>query len=368
MSAGGLRVAVVGATGNVGTAVLRALHDADDVGSIVGIARRLPDQTAAPYAGVEWHSIDLANDPSEQLVTAFTGADAVIHLAWLIQPNRERELMRRVNVDGTAVVAKAAAKAGVRSLVVASSVGAYSPARTDQPHDESWPTEGIPSSHYSVDKAAQESFLDAFEEQHPDIAVARLRTALVFQRDAGAEIQRLFLGPLVPVRLIGKVPLPVVPLPQGIRLQAVHADDAAAAYVAAVRIGARGAFNIAADDLLGGADLARLVRGRRPVGVPPRVVRAAMAAAYHARVIPAGPGWLDMGMDVPVMDTTRAKSELGWRPTRTAAGAVAELLDGMRQHRGTRSPALRPDDTSMPTTKPDPVTTPGRAHGRKDST
>lgn len=351
-----MRVAVVGASGNVGTAVLRALVADPQVDDIVAIARRTPDQNAEPYDSASWHSIDITESGSQAaLETAFAGVDAVIHLAWLIQPNRRREMMREANVDGTARVAKAAAAAGVRQLVVASSVGVYSPASDDIPHDESWRNDGIDSSHYSVDKAAQERVLDDIEREHPQLAVARLRPALIFQHDAGAEIQRLFLGPLVPSRLLGRVPLPVLPLPRGIRLQAVHSDDIAQAFLLAATRGARGAFNVAADDLLGPKDLAAAVRARRPVAVPPPLVRGVMSLAYRAHAIPAGPGWLDMGMQVPVMDCTRIKSELGWQPRYTARHALDELIDGMREHAGTASPALRPGDTSMPTTRPDPV-------------
>lgn len=351
-----MRIAVVGASGNVGTAVLRALAADDEQHEVVGIARRLPDPTAEPYAGVTWCSIDIGEPSSAApLEGAFAGVDAVIHLAWLIQPNRMRQLMRRVNVDGTARVAEAAVAAGVRRLVVASSVGAYSPARDSEPHDESWPTGGIASSDYSVDKAAQEGYLDSIEAAHPELDVARLRTALVFQRDAGAEIQRLFLGPLVPTRLAGRVTLPFIPLPQGMRLQAVHAEDVGRAYVLAARSRARGAFNVAADDVLGVGDLAAAVRARRAVEVRPAVMRLAMSIGYRLRAVPAGPGWLDMGMQVPVMDTSRAKEVLGWQPQRTARQAVDDLVAGMRERAGTPSPALRPSDTSMPTTTPDPA-------------
>src|SRR5699024_1346132 len=111
----------------------------------------------------------------QQLVEIFDDVDAVVHLAWLIQPNSKRELLRRVNVDGTRHVLQAAAAAGVPRIAVASSVGAYSAVEDDELRDEDWPTDGIPGSHYSEDKAAQERELDEFEARHPDVALARLR-------------------------------------------------------------------------------------------------------------------------------------------------------------------------------------------------
>ncbi|MFC7456075.1 NAD-dependent epimerase/dehydratase family protein [Brachybacterium sp. GCM10030267] len=344
-----MRVAVVGATGNVGTAVLAALQQRPEVTSVLGIARRLPDQDLAPYSFADWASIDIAAavDPDQavsELTGAFRGADAVIHLAWLIQPNTRRELLRRVNVDGTENVARAAAEAGVPRLVVASSVGAYSPSPGNEVREETWGTEGIRSSHYSVDKAAQERVLDEFEHAHPEIAVSRLRPALIFQSDAASQIQRYFLGTWMPIQALRAGRPPVLPLPAGMRIQAVHAADVAAAYAAAAVTGARGAFNICADDLLGMQELADIVDHGRFLQVPHSVVRAAFTAGHRARLLAADEGWFDMGMNVPVMSNERAKAELGWAPHHTAAEAVEELLEGMIAGHGAGSVPMRPRD------------------------
>lgn len=122
-----MRVAVVGATGNAGTAVLRALRNTPEVTEVLGIARRMPDTSVEPYDACEWEAIDIAAASSEQqalasLQRAFAGADALVHLAWLIQPNDHRELLRRVNVEGTRRVLLAAARAQVPHVVVASSI------------------------------------------------------------------------------------------------------------------------------------------------------------------------------------------------------------------------------------------------------
>jgi UDP-glucose 4-epimerase len=322
-----MRVVIVGATGNVGTALLRALHEEPEVTSVLGIARRLPDRNAEPYRHAGWAAADVASEGADETIVAqlaehFDDADAVVHLAWLVQPNRERDLLRRTNVEGTRRVAEAVARAGVPHLVVASSVGAYSPVDDDAPRREDWPAEGIPTSHYSVDKAAQERVLDEFEAAHPDLAVARLRPALTFQADAAQSVVRSFLGPLVPTQLLRRGRLPAVPLPTGLRLQAVHAADAADAYRRVIVQRARGAFNVAADDLLGGEDLARIVDHGRLVEMSPAAFRVALSAAHDARVLRADPGWLDVAMTVPVLDTTRIRTELGWAPRHTAAEAV----------------------------------------------
>lgn len=369
-----MRVVVVGATGNVGTAVLAALHRRPEITSVVGIARRMPARSAEPYARAEWASIDIAAaiDPEDavaQLGEAFRGADAVIHLAWLIQPNDRRGLLRRVNVEGTRHVARAVANAGVRTLVVASSVGAYAPSPGLEVRSESWPTTGIRTSHYSVDKVAQEAVLDEFESAAPQVSVTRLRPALIFQGDAGSEIHRYFLGRWVPVHLLGAGRPPMLPVPRGLRLQVVHAQDVADAYAAAAVLGRRGAFNLCADDVLSAEELAGIVDHGRLLELPVATVRAAVSAGHRAGLIAADAGWLDMGMNAPVMDSSRARAELDWQPRHSAADTVQELLEGMVAGNGARSIPLRARDSRwarLPIDRP-PTTTVSAAGGGAES-
>jgi nucleoside-diphosphate-sugar epimerase len=215
------------------------------------------------------------------------------------------------------------------------------------PRDETWPTRGIRTSHYSVDKAAQERVLDEFAAVHADLVIARLRTALVFQSEAGAQVGRYFLGPLLPRRLFAPAALPFLPLPAGLRLQVVHADDAAQAYLSVLLRRAGGAFNVAARDVLWPADLARLLDHGRVVTMPPSLVRPAHALAWRVHAIAADPGWLEMGMGVPLMDSARVRAELGWAETRSAAETLTEMLRGIVRRRGAASPSLRPRDRAV---------------------
>ncbi|UJP39623.1 Rossmann-fold NAD(P)-binding domain-containing protein [Cellulomonas palmilytica] len=82
------------------------------------------------------------------------------------------------------------------------------------------------------------------------------------------------------------------------------------------------------------------MRARRVVHLPARAVRAAQAAAWRARLVAVGPGWLDMALEAPLLDTGRARAELGWRPVHQPAATLAELLDGLASGTGTPSPPL----------------------------
>jgi nucleoside-diphosphate-sugar epimerase len=330
-----MRVVVVGATGNVGTSVVSALAADDSVDSIVGLARR-PGGPAHPK--VRWERADVR---LTDLAPAFAGADAVVHLAWLLQPSHQEPRMRAVNVDGSARVFAAAAEAGVNTLVYASSVGAYAAAPTaDRPLDESWPATGIPTAFYGRHKGRVETLLDEFEAGHPEMRVVRLRPALIFKREAATAIKRYFVGPVVPPWAIRPGALPAIPWPAGLRFQAVHTSDIAEAYrLAVTNDGARGAYNIAADPVIGPSEFGELV-GARIVEVPHRVVRAALDWSWRARLQATEPGWLDMALGVPLMDTSRARTELGWTARVSAVDALAELLGGIPVRSSGQTPVL----------------------------
>ena len=330
-----MRVVVVGATGNVGTSVLHALASEPAVDSVLGVAR-LPEMS---FPKTEWASADIRSD---DLVPLFTGADAVVHLAWLIQPSRDLAELRSVNVDGTARVFRACGKAGVGTVVYASSIGAYSPGpKEDRGVDESWPVGGVETSFYSRHKAETERMMDRFEAEFPSVRAVRLRPGLIFKREAAQEIRRYFAGPFVPNPLVRRSLIPLVPDVEGLRFQAVHSYDVGDAYrLAVVNSSARGAYNVAADPVLDPARLASIL-GARTVRVPPSVLRRGADLTWRLHLQPSPKGWVDMALNVPVMNTSRVRS-LGWSPRHGADEALLDLLAGMRDGSGADTPPLLP--------------------------
>ncbi|MFF8830970.1 SDR family oxidoreductase [Streptomyces sp. NPDC015131] len=331
----GKRVVVTGATGNVGTSVVAALAADPRVDSVLGLARRLPGWSPP---GTEWARVDLREE--NDLTGHFEGADAVIHLAWAFQPTHDPVATWRTNVLGSLQVFRDVAAAGVPALVHASSVGAYAPGPKDDAVDESWPTHGWPGAAYTREKSYLERVLDTFEARNPGVRVVRMRPAFLFKQESGPEQRRIFAGRFLPGQLAGPRTIPVVPDIPGLRFQALHTDDAAEAYRLAATGDASGAFNLAADPVLDARELAGLLDAK-VIRLPRPAIRAALAAGWGLRLIPASPQLFDAVLRIPVLDWSRARTELGWTPRRTSLEAVEEMLEGMRTGTGMDTAPLR---------------------------
>ncbi|WP_406387573.1 NAD-dependent epimerase/dehydratase family protein [Streptomyces sp. NBC_00887] len=326
------RIVVTGATGNVGTSVIRVLSRDPGVGSVLGLARRRPQIT---LPGVEWDTVDLSSPASAGTLKAqFAGADAVIHLAWRFQPTHDPVVTWQSNVAGSLRVFDAVRDAGVPALVPASSVGAYSPGPKEEPGvDEDWPTHGWPDAAYCREKAYLERVLDTFELRHPQIRIVRMRPGFLFKEQAASEQRRIFAGRYVPGTLLRPDLLPFVPDLDGLRFQVLHTDDAAEAYRLAALHHVRGAFNLAADSVTDVRALGELLDAH-VVPLPRALVRGALAAAWQARAVPASPHLFDAVLRLPVMNCGRAHDELGWAPVHSADQALRAFLHGVRHGKG----------------------------------
>lgn len=336
-----MRIVITGASGNAGTALMLKLGSTG-AHQLIGVSRRKPPDVA-PYNWAEWVCTDIGMPgASAMLREVFAGADAVVHLAWLIQPSRDREAMRRTNQDGTAAVTEAAVMAGVQHLVHQSSVGTYAPG-PGRTVDETWPATGIRTSMYSGDKAAAEVIVSRAEDQ---LTVTRVRPGLIFQDAAASEVARYFLGPLVPTALVRRGLLRFAPFPDALAFQAVHADDVAAAIELILRERAGGAFNVAAPPVIDRDAFRRIFGGVGPAA-PPSVLRALASATWRARLQPTEPGWLDLAAQVPTMSTRRLEG-LGWTPTRDAADVLGRFVDAMGRGAGRPGPLLQRRDRDRP--------------------
>ena len=326
-----LTVAVTGPTGTFGAGLIPLLEADPRVGQIVGIARRPFDPAERGWSSMTYQQGDVRD--LDALTAAFEGADVVVHLAFLITGTAGREATREVNVEGTLNAFRAAAKAGAKRFVYASSVAAYG-FHPDNPVGmrEEWPVRPAKRLFYAQEKAELEQLLAAESAAHPELELYLLRPSIVVGPNfvGGKE---LLPGPLAPLgKLLAdallkvKLPVPVPVVVPGLEMQLVHEDDVGEALLqCVVGAGPAGAYNIAGDGLVSAADVAREY-GATPVVLPTRATRTAARWLSGFSALPASAEWIEAASHPSIMDTTKAKTELGWTPRYTALEALQATL------------------------------------------
>ena len=329
-----LTVAVTGPTGTFGFGLIPLLQADGRVTRIVGIARRPFDPAAYGWTKLEYRRGDVRDEAA--LRDAFAGADVVVHLAFLVTGGASAEVLRAVNVDGTLNAFRAAAQAGARRFVYASSVAAYG-FHPDNPvgMTEEWPVRPAARLFYAQEKAELEHLLQAEAARTDADGAARpalylLRPPVVLGPHAvGAK--DLLPGPLAPLGRIlagriGRSPVPLPVLVPLMPLQFVHEDDLGQALLRCVlAAGPPGAYNIAADGILSTADVAREF-GLIPLPVPAGPARLAARAVAALPFLPPAAQWVEAASHPAIMDTTKAKRDLGWVPRFTALEALRDTL------------------------------------------
>jgi nucleoside-diphosphate-sugar epimerase len=324
-----LTVAVTGPTGTFGNGLVPLLQADDRVTRIVGIARRPFDPAERGWTKMEYRRGDV-RDPAA-LEEAFAGADVVVHLAFLITGNASRDTTRAINVDGTLNVFRAAAAAGARRFVYASSVAAYGwHPDNPEPIREDWPVRPAARLFYAQEKAELEQRLDAESATAPGLALYLLRPPIVLGPNAvgGKDV---LPGPLAPLgrRLFGRprrLPVTVPVVTPELRLQVVHEEDVGRALqLCIVAAGPPGAYNIAGDGVLTVADVAREF-GALPISVPAAPAQFAARAVARLPFLPPVAEWVEAASRPVIMDTAKAKQQLGWRPRYTGREALRATL------------------------------------------
>ena len=327
-----LTVAVTGPTGTLGFGLMPLLQADDRVAHVTGVARRPFDPAAYDWTKTEYRQGDV-RDP-EVLREAFRNADVVVHLAFQVTGAAPGETIRSVNIDGTLNVFDAAAAAGARRFVYASSVAAYGFHR-DNPigMTEDWPVRPARRLFYAREKARLEQLLRARATGPGSPALYLLRPCIVVgpHTVGGKSLPGGRLGALAhaAVRWAGRTRFPV--LAPELPVQLVHEQDVGRALLlCVVAAGPPGAYNIAADGVVSAGTLVREL-GMLPVRVPSRATQAAALAVASLPFLPPVAQWVEAASHPAIMDTTRARQELGWVPRYTALEALQDTLRQYRQ-------------------------------------
>jgi nucleoside-diphosphate-sugar epimerase len=330
-----LTVAVTGPTGDIGVAALRALDRSAKVGKVIGMARRPFDPAEHGLSKkVVYQQGDVLDRASVDALV--DGADVVVHLAFILIGDPEEA--RVINLEGSRNVFEAAVAAKAKRLVYTSSVAAYGfHADNPQPLTEDVEPRGSEGFYYSAHKAELERVLDH--------VVAGTKTkAYVFRpcivAGAGATTLVETMVRTLPIygqlrlarRIVDTIPFlgPILPDP-GIEFQLVHTDDVAAALVAAVEgKGEPGRYNLAGPGALDVRNLARSM-GWLSVPVPGAAVATLDEVLDKLPGMPPEAAWLTAFRVPTLMDTRRAREELGWQPVWDAESTLRETIAGARE-------------------------------------
>ncbi len=329
-----LTVAVTGPTGEIGLPLMAELEGDPVVGTVRGMARRPFDPVAEGWEKASYRRGDILDRAS--LAALFDGADVAVHLAFAIFGDREES--RRINLEGSRNAFEVAIEAGVKRLVYASSVAAYGfHPENPQPLTEDVPARGSESFYYSAQKAELEATLDDLLTG-AEVDAYVFRPCIVAGPRAPMLIEKFVeaarLGDPLPVlrRGLGHLPLARPVLPDlGVSLQLVHHDDVARALAAAIAgKGKPGAYNLAGEGEIGIGEIARAL-GWRTVPVPDPAVGLGAALAGRLSFLSPQLEWASALRTPVLMDTSKARRELGWEPSFDAAETLLQTAVSARE-------------------------------------
>ncbi|MGA9858639.1 MAG: NAD-dependent epimerase/dehydratase family protein [Solirubrobacteraceae bacterium] len=324
---------MTGPTGDIGRSLLRALQRSRDIGKVTAMARRPFDPGAEGLSKTEYRQADVLDVDAVREV--ISGADVVVHLAFMIMGSVEETT--EINLQGSRNVFAAAIEAGVPRLVYASSVAAYG-FGADNPAllTEDLEPRGTQRHYYSAQKAELEGALREMLEGS-DTAAYVFRPCIVAGPDALTLVQSIPYVqisekmPSAILRVLEFMPAlkPVIPDP-GVPFQLVHHDDVAAALRAAILgRGEPGVYNLAATGTLTMADLAAAL-GWYSIPMPDLALGAAAELVARLPFVPAEAQWIESLRRPVVMDTSRARRLLGWRPRHDARETLEQMVRAAR--------------------------------------
>ena len=311
------RVAITGASGYLGSALINRLQRNEAIERVLAI------DTTPPRGQASANVIFQRQDVAAPMADLFSnhGVEAVVHLAFILRPGRDREAVRRVNVGGTANVLSACDKAEVRHILYLSSTTVYG-AHRDNPAllTEDSPLRPVKGFHYGEDKVYVEALLGEYTEKHPTTTVTVLRACPVMGPTADNLISRALSKPfLVGVR--GHDP----------EMQFLHEEDLVDVILVSLDSGTSGVYNIAGDGTILWSELASTL-GRKLVMLPAPIVYGLTGATWLLRLQNDSPACgLDFVRYGWAVSTEKIKRELDISPRYSSRDAWEAFVQGHQE-------------------------------------
>jgi UDP-glucose 4-epimerase len=310
-----MRLLVTASASPLATALLPTLAADERVEQIIGL-----DERETEFAGPHFTQV-LLDIRSPQVTRLVAGVDAVLHLGTAAAldasgiTGHDRPLRSDFSVQGARNLFRCAAEQGVRCLVHISTAAVYALPARQRPITEQHARAALPGFTFAEDQAALENWLDTFQGENSGTRLVRLRPHLIVGHRASPRVRSLLRAPFS-IRLAGRAP----------RLQCVHVDDLARAVLQALfRRDAEGVFNIACTNAATLREMQRM-SGRGLIPLPFPVVYQLLWLTWRLGVSPH-PAWMETLRHEVVLDTTRARRRLGWKPNYDTVEACLTAAD-----------------------------------------
>ncbi|MGJ0118458.1 NAD-dependent epimerase/dehydratase family protein [Williamsia sp. MIQD14] len=300
-------VAVTGATSDFGTAILPLLLADPTIDRVIGLGRREPRVHHAKLENVR------ADIRSPELERVFTGCDVVIHLAFVVEEQRDKAASSDVNLGGSRNTVECAHRAGVRHMVIASSASAYGAVDLPVPvTEDEFPTSD-PNRYYFFDKAEVEHFVEWWLRRHPgEMTIALLRPTFVVGADIANDAIDMLTGMAI-----------AFPDPATSHYQFMTQHDMARAFHLAAATNLNGPFNIAPRDHTSAPTLAR-IQGQAVTAASLGLLRLLADIGYRLRVVPFSSHWISSGE--AALDPDLFCRSTGWEPSASSDDVAAAMV------------------------------------------
>ena len=300
-----MRYVITGGSGYIGSRLVDLISRREETERIV-ICDVAPPREYRPKT--QFERVDVRDRDTVRSVLDRSRPDALVHLAFILNPSHDEHFMYDVDVNGTHNVLEAAGEAGTQQVLVTSSAAAYG-AFPDNPVPltEDDPVRGVASFSYARDKTESDRICQLWGAKYPDRVMTIVRPCIVFGPNVDNYLVRLWTN-LPFTSDVGNLENPI---------QFVHEDDVVEAITRLLMGRHPGAFNVAPDGLMTLRECAELI-GSPIRRMPLRAYRGLARAAWRLRASEAPAGQVEFGLYPWIVSNEKLKRTLDWTPHHTS--------------------------------------------------
>jgi UDP-glucose 4-epimerase len=297
-----MRYVITGGSGYIGSRLVEALSERPETEKIV-IADVRPPRSFRPKT--EYAELDVRDAAGARELLSREKPDALVHLAFILNPIKDEQLMYDIDVNGTNNVLEAASAAGVEQVLVTSSTTAYG-AFPDNPvpMTEDWPVRGVAAFEYARDKTESDRLCQLWALEHPDRTMTIVRPCIVFGPNVDNYLVRIWSQAPFQPDLGGNLEQPI---------QFVHEDDVVDAVIRLLDGKHAGAFNVTGEGMMTMRETAEVIGlkiRKLPLGVAKRLGKL----TWRLGKSETPPGQLEFALNPWVCSNAKVKETLGWSP------------------------------------------------------